>query len=186
VPFERRDIDLTNKPDWFDKLSPLGKVPILVVDDQSVLFESSVIAQYVDEISGRKLLATDPLRKYGQLAWMEFASQLIADIGRLYSANNQSAVDDGPWFAGSRFSLVDAAFAPAFRYFDSIEALTGDDYFGQTPKLAQWRDALSKRRSVVDAVSADYPQRLRSFLALRDSFIGHLASTETRSQRDAA
>ena len=31
VPFERRNIDLANKPDWFLKLSPLGKVPILVV-----------------------------------------------------------------------------------------------------------------------------------------------------------
>ena len=32
-------IDLTNKPDWFFKLSPLGKVPVLVHDDD-VLFES--------------------------------------------------------------------------------------------------------------------------------------------------
>ena len=81
APFERRDIDLANKPDWFLKLSPLGKVPILVVDDDVVLFESSVIAQYVDEITGDKLLSSDPLEKYGQLAWVEFASQLIAGIG---------------------------------------------------------------------------------------------------------
>ena len=31
VPFERIDIDLANKPDWFLKISPLGKVPVLVV-----------------------------------------------------------------------------------------------------------------------------------------------------------
>jgi glutathione S-transferase len=31
VPFERIDIDLANKPDWFLKLSPLGKVPVLAV-----------------------------------------------------------------------------------------------------------------------------------------------------------
>ena len=29
VPFERIDIDLANKPDWFLKISPLGKVPVL-------------------------------------------------------------------------------------------------------------------------------------------------------------
>ena len=29
VPFERIDIDLDNKPDWFLKISPLGKVPVL-------------------------------------------------------------------------------------------------------------------------------------------------------------
>jgi glutathione S-transferase len=44
IPFERRNIDLANKPDWFLKLSPLGKVPVLVVNDDAVLFESSVIA----------------------------------------------------------------------------------------------------------------------------------------------
>ena len=31
VPFERIDIDLANKPDWFLKISPLGKVPVLRV-----------------------------------------------------------------------------------------------------------------------------------------------------------
>ena len=30
VAFERIDIDLANKPDWFLKISPLGKVPVLV------------------------------------------------------------------------------------------------------------------------------------------------------------
>ena len=44
VPFERRNIDLANRPDWFLKLSPLGKVPVLVIDHDVVLFESTVIA----------------------------------------------------------------------------------------------------------------------------------------------
>ncbi len=39
VPFERIDIDLDNKPDWFLKISPLGKVPVLQVGDK-VVFES--------------------------------------------------------------------------------------------------------------------------------------------------
>jgi len=31
APFERILIDLANKPDWFLKISPLGKVPLLVI-----------------------------------------------------------------------------------------------------------------------------------------------------------
>ena len=31
VPFERIVIDLANKPDWFLKISPLGKTPVLLV-----------------------------------------------------------------------------------------------------------------------------------------------------------
>ena len=37
VPFERVDIDLSNKPDWFRALSPLGKTPVLLVGDVPIL-----------------------------------------------------------------------------------------------------------------------------------------------------
>ena len=48
IPFERRDIDLANKPDWFLKISPLGKTPVLLVGGESI-FESSVICEYLEE-----------------------------------------------------------------------------------------------------------------------------------------
>jgi glutathione S-transferase len=204
VPFERRNIDLANKPDWFLKLSPLGKVPLLVIDDDLVLFESSVIAQYVDEITGGSLLSSVTTEKYSQLAWLEFASQTIAGIGRLYNADTRVALDsaqtnledklqrleenlqDGPWFANEHFTLVDAAFAPAFRYFDVIEKLTDFEFFANTPKVAAWRLALSERPSVRNAVSEDYPERLLKFLADRDSVIGQIARTTITAHRAAA
>lgn len=193
VEFERKNIDLANKPDWFLKLSPLGKVPILVVDDETILFESSVIAQYVNEITGGNLLSSDTAEKYRQLAWMEFASQVIGSIGQLYNADGESTFDrarhelekkfgrveealgDGPWFSGDDFSLVDAAFAPAFRYFDLINNLTGIDFFANTPKVAAWRKALQQRPSVIGAVGDDYQERLLTFFADRNSVIGRLA-----------
>src|SRR3982751_20174 len=52
IPFERIDIDLANKPDWFLKISPLGKVPVLIVrttDGEAVLFESNVICEYIED-----------------------------------------------------------------------------------------------------------------------------------------
>jgi len=204
VAFERRDVDLANKPDWFLELSPLGKVPILVVDDDAVIFESSVIAQYVDEIAGGALLSPVPLEKYSQLAWLEYASQTIAGIGRLYSAEDRSALERaqtnlqdkfqrleenlkaGPWFANEHFTLVDAAFAPAFRYFDVIDKLTGFDSFANTPKVARWHNALAKRPSVISAVTEDYPERLLGFLADRDSAIGRTAKTTIAARRAAA
>jgi len=193
VPFERRNIDLSNKPDWFLKLSPLAKVPLLLVGDE-VLFESSVIAEYVDATTGGGLLASDPLEKAGQRSWIEYASSLIATIGQLYNAPDQSAfgaaydaliakwqtleasLADGPWFAGDHFSLVDAAFAPAFRYFDVFEQLSDIDFFPNLDKLSGWRANLAARTSVQQAVSADYQDLLLQFLANRDSVIGRLAS----------
>jgi glutathione S-transferase len=193
VEFERKNIDLANKPDWFLKLSPLGKVPILVVDDETVLFESSVIAQYVNEITGGDLLSADTAEKYRQLAWMEFASEVIGSIGKVYNANGKGSFDrakqaleekfsrveealgEGPWFSGEDFSLVVAAFAPMFRYFDLIDDLTGIVFFTGTPKVAAWRKALKQRPSVIGAVSDDYPERLLTFFADRNSVIGQLA-----------
>src|SRR3954453_15256619 len=55
VPFERIDIDLANKPDWFLKISPLGKVPVLLVataDGETALYESNVICEYIEETQG--------------------------------------------------------------------------------------------------------------------------------------
>jgi len=204
VEFERKNIDLANKPDWFLKLSPLGKVPILVVDDELVLFESSVIAQYVNEITGGDLLSADTAEKYRQLAWMEFASEVIGSIGKLYNADGEAEFDratsvldekfrrveeafgEGPWFSGDDFSLVDAAFAPAFRYFDVIGELTSTDFFANTPKLAAWRKTLQQRQSVIGAVSDDYPERLLRFFSNRDSVIGRLAQNQASEVKAAA
>jgi len=80
----------------------------------------------------------------------------------------------GPWFAGHAFSLVDAAFAPVFRYFDVFDS-TGD--FGiitDLPRTAEWRRALAARPSV-RAAAGDYPSRLSAFLRARSSYLGALA-----------
>lgn len=203
IPYERKNIDLSNKPDWFLALSPLGKVPILLVDDDTVLFESSVIAEYVDEATDGGLLAADTLEKSLQRAWIEFASSAIANIGQLYSAPNPNSFNvarealsdkwktleanlaDGRWFSGDYFSLVDAAFAPAFRYFEVIEQLSDVDYFPDVPKIRQWRANLAARLSVQNAVGADYQERLVDFLAKRDSVIGERARIFSGSKQKA-
>jgi len=65
VPFERRYVDLSAKPDWFLAISPLGKAPLLIVtqDDgtEAVLFESAVICEYLEESQpGVPLHPADP------------------------------------------------------------------------------------------------------------------------------
>jgi glutathione S-transferase len=37
LDFKITDVDLKNKPDWFLKLSPLGRMPVLKVDDTVLL-----------------------------------------------------------------------------------------------------------------------------------------------------
>ncbi|RVK91383.1 glutathione S-transferase domain-containing protein, partial [Sinorhizobium meliloti] len=67
-------------------------------------------------------------------------------------------------FAGSAFSLVDAVFAPIFRYFDVFDTISDSGVFQGLPRVTAWREALAGRPSVKAAVGEDYPQRLMAFL----------------------
>lgn len=199
VAFERRVIDLADKPDWFKAISPLGKVPLLIVRDdrggETVLFESAVICEYLEESqAGLRLHPADALERARHRGWMEFGSSILADLWGLETARDAAAyqakaaalrdkfarVDDqldaGPFFSGPAFSLVDAVFAPIFRYFDLFDTITDTAILTGLPKLAAWRRALAARASVKAAVGADYGARLRDFLVVHDAHILKLAA----------
>ena len=191
VPFERIDIDLDNKPDWFKALSPLGKVPLLKVGD-AVIFESAVIVEYLEDTQPHPLHPADPLRRAEHRAWMEFGSSILADIWGFYTAPDDAALQakqrtltdkfarleqhmgDGPYFEGARFSLVDAVFAPVFRYFDLFERIGDFGILDGKPKLDLWRRALAQRASAIRAVAPDFQDRLRAFVVARNSRLSQM------------
>jgi len=198
VPFERIDIDLANKPDWFLKISPLGKVPVLAVTTERgevALFESNVICEYIEETQGGpKLHPQDPLRRAEHRAWMEFGSAILGDLWGLETTTDpaifeskrqaiaakfarvEAALGEGPFFSGTNFSLVDAVFAPIFRYFDVFDELADTGVFGDTPKVREWRAELAGRPSVRTAVGPDYPDLLRAFLVRYDAHLLKVAA----------
>ena len=176
IPFHRVDIDLANKPDWFLKLSPTGKVPLLEVTEHDgttrILFESAVIAEYLDEIAGQRLLPVEPLARARERAWVEYGAQALADIYRLYTAPDETRFEierkavqaklerleneiAGPWFSGDRFGLVDAAFGPVFRYLDVFDWRFGYPLVERGVKVRAWSEALAKRPSVRTAHAAN-------------------------------
>jgi glutathione S-transferase len=195
IAHERTYIDLAEKPAWFSALSPLGKVPLLLIDDTDVLFESAVICEYLEETSpGPKLHPRDPLERARHRAWIEFASAALADIWGLETtpdsataarkagdikaklARVEDSLGEGPYFAGGGFSFVDAAFAPVFRYFDVFDPIVDFGIFAEVPKVRKWRAALSTRPSVRNAVVPDYAARLRAFLKSRDAHLHRVAA----------
>ena len=195
VPHERIYVDLADKPAWFTAIAPLGKVPLLLVDDAMALFESAVICEYLEETAaGPRLHPEDPLERARHRAWIEFASAVLGDIWGFETATDldatwrkagdlkvkfaqlEQSLGDGPYFAGSRFSLVDAAFAPVFRYFDLFDTIADFGIFADVPKLRRWRAALGERPSVHDAVTSDYAARLREFLRGRDAHLHRMAA----------
>lgn len=193
VAFERVDIDLSDKPEWFKAISPFGKVPLLQVDEH-VLFESAVIVEYLEETEPRPLHPRDPLERARHRAWMEFGSSILADIwviettkdGALFEAKRtllrdkfkrlEEQLSTGPFFAGADFSIVDAVFAPVFRYFCVFDELTDLGMFTGLEKIVAWRNALAARQSVIGAVVADYSDRLHAFLRKHDGHLLKLAA----------
>ncbi len=89
VAFERIDIDLANKPDWFVAISPLGKTPVLQVGDHAI-FESAVILEYLEETQPSPLHPADPLRRAEHRAWIEFGSAVLNDIAGFYAAPDEA------------------------------------------------------------------------------------------------
>ncbi|WP_049735637.1 glutathione S-transferase family protein [Rhizobium ecuadorense] len=194
VPFERINIDLADKPNWFLKISPLGKVPLLRIEEEdgsgAVLFESSVICEYLEETQpGVALHPKDALTRAFNRGWMEFGSSLLSDLWGYETAQDELQLEakrkaliakfttlegvlgDGPYFAGSSFGLVDAVFAPVFRYFDLFDTLGDRGIFEGLKRMKRWRKALSERASVKAAVGEDYPQRLTEFLEKHNSIL---------------
>src|ERR1700738_2012284 len=90
VAFERVDIDLANKPDWFLAISPLGKTPVLQVGDIPI-FESAVILEYLEETQPNPLHPADPLRRAEHRGWIEFGSTVLADIAGFYAAPDEAS-----------------------------------------------------------------------------------------------
>ena len=191
VPFERIDIDLANKPDWFLAISPLGKTPVLQVGETAI-FESAVILEYLEETQPKPLHPADALARAEHRGWIEFGSAVLNDIVGFYAASDEATfnaktsqleqrfarletrVAAAPWFDGESFSLVDAVFGPVFRYFDVFDDIADFGILAGKPKLKRWREALAVRPSLRTAVSADYPALLRGFIDRRNSWLSVL------------
>ncbi|MFM9915891.1 MAG: glutathione S-transferase family protein [Rhizobacter sp.] len=204
VEFSRRDVDLRNKPDWFTAISPLGKTPVLQVDGDSI-FESAVICEFLDETHAPRLHPEQALERAHHRSWIEFASALLNAIGVFYNSADAAALAAsartirirfeqieavhglGPYFSGGRFTLVDAAFAPVFRYFEVFGVIEDFGFFCDLPKVSAWRVQLSARDSVRRAVHADYPARLLDFLRDRGAELSRRMSRQaTKSQGGSA
>jgi glutathione S-transferase len=192
VPFTRTTIDIDDKPAWFTAISPLGKVPVLLVGEQPV-FESAVIAEYLEETREPRLHPADPLEKARHRGWMEVCGAMLGDTWTIETTRDEAAfeaacrglrakfqrfeaqIGDGPFFAGARFCLVDSFAAPVFRYFDTFDRMAPLGVLDGLPKVLAWRAALAARPSVRGAVIPDYPERLYAFVMAQQGVLARRA-----------
>jgi glutathione S-transferase len=198
IDFDVTYIDLNEPPDWFLDISPFGKVPVLRCGD-TVLFESAVINEYIDETHPPELHPSDPLLRAQNRAWIEFGGGLNMDIhGVMVATENEKfllkcdkvkkelgrvegQLGNGPYLNGAAFSLADAAYAPTLVRLQLIKQhydlqKQGLDLMADLPKLQSWADTLLARDSVSRSV---VPEFTELFCASIDKAGGQLAALKT-------
>jgi glutathione S-transferase len=191
VEFDVTYINLRDKPDWFLEISPHGKVPVLVVDDQP-LFESNAIAEFLDEMVPPKLHPPNPIKRARNRAWTDFVPTFAASLNAVTYAKSADAVtenlagarkvldrleqalanerdEDGPYFNGSQLSLVDAAYAPFLQRFSIVEQVLETGLLDAFPRVKAWSETLLNDARVKSALPESFPKEFRANLERREA-----------------
>jgi|SRR5215212_7426712 len=173
IDFEVHEVDLSNKSEEFLSASPTGKVPVVVVDGDSI-YESNVVNQYLDEVTdGPRLMPEDPKRRAYARIWMAFADTnffpavFVASMGRERGFSEDRISEawekletalgkleerlEGRDYLAEEFSLADVAHAGNFLRVRKLEE-RGELSLEEYPNVAAWMERVEGRESYNAAV----------------------------------
>ena len=193
VEFDVTYINLKEKPEWFLEISPHGKVPVLKVDD-TPLFESNAIAEFLDETFEPRLHPEDPIKRARNRAWTDFlptfawgpglnnvsycaSKEALPEaletarqrVSRLEGALAKERGNDGPYFNDDQLCLVDAAYGPFFQRFAICEKALQSGLLDEFPHVKAWSEALLASETVTGAVPPEFPEAFDKNLEGRGS-----------------
>jgi glutathione S-transferase len=175
------DCDLVIDSPWVEgnqvaAVNPLGKIPVLVLDDESTLFDSRVIAEYLDTVapnnrlipaSGRERISVkrwealaDGVLDAAVAAFLEMkrpdgersAAWIERQRGKVNQALKVMSDDLGEqsWCHGNSFSLADIAVGCALGY---VSLRLGDiGWRVQYPNLSRLYEKLMQRAAFAETV----------------------------------
>jgi glutathione S-transferase len=180
LSYEHREVDLKNKPDWFEAASPYSKVPVLINGDVRV-YESAIINEYVNEMFPEPPMMPDnPAERAQARIWIDydnvkfvpaFYKVLLAEEGsrrqeladslieslRFMEAQALTERTGEPYWLGDSYSLVDIALYPHFERLAVLEFYRGISIPDECGALLEWMAAMAERPCVrQSAHGADY------------------------------
>ena len=170
LEFERREVDLANKPDWFKKVSPYSKVPVVKIGDH-VVWESSIINEFIDEsFPATPLMPTDPFLRAQARIWIDFCNtrwtdhsydllyekdeakqdelraKVIEDF-KFMEFEGMARLSDGPFWLGSEISLVDLTYYPFFERFGALSYYRDVQIPDDCLRTIRWLEIMRERKS---------------------------------------
>lgn len=159
--------------------NPLGKIPVLLLDDGTPLFDSRVIVEYLDNVTPNNKLMPAPNRERMEVKrWEALADGLLeAAVATFLEGKRQKQKQDGatiarqrekiqrtldymakelgenPWCMGTHFSLADIAVGVALGYLDFRFA--DIEWRPAYPGLARIHEKLMQRPAFSDTLPHD-------------------------------
>jgi glutathione S-transferase len=172
VTIERADT--TDPSDSLRKMNPLGKIPVLIIEDGSAVYDSRVILDYLDDrAGGGKIVPRDSKARLAALRLQALADGILdASILTIYEGRYRKAEMHEPkWLelqAGkvSRGLAVLEAAPPPIDPMPNVGQIAlacalgyrdfrfGDGWRGEHPRLVAWLDNFAAR---VPAFAATKP-----------------------------
>ncbi|MSQ62761.1 MAG: glutathione S-transferase [Betaproteobacteria bacterium] len=171
--FEAADVNPPENP--VNVLNPLGKVPTLVLDDGTALFDSRVIVEFLDSVSPISRLIPDDnrervaVRRWEALADGSLDAGLLIRYESLRPKNEQSRawtdkqtgklarglamisadLADRPWCHGDRYTLADIAVGCCLGWVE-FRRPAGIDWRGEYANLGRFYDKLMEWPAFAD------------------------------------
>jgi GST-like protein len=189
LPYETHTIDLsaeTQKEDWFLKLNPNGRIPVIVDrdavgGDPFAVFETGAIMVYLAEKTGR-LLPSDAAGRSRTMQWLMFQMGGVGPMMgqanvfyRYFPEKIQPAIDryqhetrrlfevierglgESEWLAGNEFTIADIAnWCWVRTYKWSGVSIDG------LPNVRRWLDAIRERPGCQRGI--EVPFKVKSLL----------------------
>jgi glutathione S-transferase len=158
------------------KVNPLGKIPTLIADDGMVLYDSSVICEYLDTLhKGPKLIPREAGKHWQALRWHAMGDNMLDTLVLWrnetlrhqpqqspetivgFLIKTQASLDalekEEPQLAAAQFGIGHVAVGVALGYIDfRFPDLRWRD---GRPKLAAWYEALARRPSMQSTTPVD-------------------------------
>jgi len=173
-------VDAPNDPgSQVARVNPLGRIPALILDDESCVFDSTVIVEYADSLNDSPILIPrhDAAARMRVKRWEALADGIMdsavvvrtevirpaekqsADVLKLHNdaitralAHVAEQLSRREWCEGNSITLADLALVSALLYLDLRQAER--DWRAAHPDLAAWFARISTRASVRTSLSA--------------------------------
>lgn len=156
--------------------NPLARVPVLVLDDDTSVFDSPVIVEYLDNVAPNSKLMPQPNRERIEVKCREALADGLLDAAvairgesqRPVKLRDEAAIErnhlaigrslqamehrlgDNTWCMGTHFGLADIAIGTALGYLDF--RFSDIDWRAAQPNLARLYEKLMQRSSFIETM----------------------------------